>query len=624
MTEQTLTPTQDTNSKAPHLPTSPKAKLTDNTNQSQGAELSQPFSSEEVEVPVTPEILASRYRITKKIGQGTQGDLYEAIRLSDGIKVAIKQLRIHSIQNWKEYDLFQRESHVLASLDMDGVAKFYESCEDLNPDHPAAYIVQEFIEGRSLAQMLKSSYRFTVTEFFDFTVSLIDLLSRLHHHDPPIIHRDIKPSNIILRPSHRSKRAFDPYLIDFGAVANPQVQGGGSTVAGTYGYMAPEQLMGRPEPASDIYALAAMLAYLLSGVSPDKMEINDFHLIIAPHLESIPRPVVCVLQGMLEPDPKNRFTDHALLKQTFSYFAAGCFDLSTLPIGIQALITAHNEISGREFNRKLQAVHRINQPGNMELWMRLPEATPRRVPLCYLPYRSKKFSYNYKDKSFKRNWFHKIMIGFPNVSCFRYIVALVLPMWFITHVILGCAIKTFDISISTELYIISLLFMMFIFPIILCITAQYHHRRERLAHKIDCNVSDLISLGRKAIATIVSVDYIPTLANSHFNLPMNSTITQQGYPKTISLGHPYFKVQYKFNPPDDSETNDLIHFIYLSEDVRGTLTPGQAIPILYMYPKYQDRAFVISMPFPVPLSYFSKNWHIVCATERGKYVSPEL
>ena len=229
----------------------------------------------------TPPELADRYTFLEQLGHGAQGTVYLAQRNADGLKVAIKRLNIDSVQNWKEYDLFRREADVLKTIDIPGVAHFYEAPEFLDIPNPAAYIVQEYIEGQSVEQLIQSGFRFTLPRLFHFTVKLLTILEQLHSHVPPIIHRDIKPANILVKIG---PEGYSPYLIDFGAVANPQVQTGGSTVAGTYGYMPPEQLMGRPVPASDIYSLAAMLAYMMSGVEPANMQVTDFHLIIEPHL----------------------------------------------------------------------------------------------------------------------------------------------------------------------------------------------------------------------------------------------------------------------------------------------------------------------------------------------------
>ena len=79
----------------------------------------------------TPTSLADDYRFIKEIGHGSQGRIYLAKRLSDDQNVIIKQLNIDSIKTWKEYTLFKREGGVLATLHIDGVAKFYEYRECL-------------------------------------------------------------------------------------------------------------------------------------------------------------------------------------------------------------------------------------------------------------------------------------------------------------------------------------------------------------------------------------------------------------------------------------------------------------------------------------------------------------
>ncbi|MBQ8037621.1 MAG: serine/threonine protein kinase, partial [Proteobacteria bacterium] len=213
-----------------------------------------------------PKTLEDRYTFIRELGSGAQAKVFLAKRLSDGQMTAIKQLRIDSIKNWKEYTLFHREAEVLSTLDIPGVVKLYDAYDSLEEEPPCSYIIQEYVDGPTLKEVLKSGYRFSVSQVYDIILQIIDILEKLHTHEPPVIHRDIKPSNIILRNWNRER--FDVCLIDFGAVSNAQVQSGGSTIAGTFGYMAPEQNIGRATPASDTYALAALTAYLLSGVDP--------------------------------------------------------------------------------------------------------------------------------------------------------------------------------------------------------------------------------------------------------------------------------------------------------------------------------------------------------------------
>ncbi|MBQ1926838.1 MAG: serine/threonine protein kinase, partial [Proteobacteria bacterium] len=236
--------------------------LKDNEKSSDVSQAQTDTSFKKTDIDIeTPASLADRYRFIREIGHGTQGRIFLAERLDGHVKVAIKRLNIESVKNWKEYELFAREAAVLSSIHVGGVAKFFEAIERLEDEPPCSYIVQEYIEGSTLAAMLKSSYRFSLDRVYDIILQLLAILKKLHNHKPPIIHRDIKPSNIILKPSKGDD--FKVFLIDFGAVANPQVQGGGSTVAGTYGFMPPEQLTGNPVPASDIYSLAAVMVNLL-------------------------------------------------------------------------------------------------------------------------------------------------------------------------------------------------------------------------------------------------------------------------------------------------------------------------------------------------------------------------
>ena len=75
----------------------------------------------------TPGSLQDAYLFIRQLGRGSQAKVFLAIRLADGQKVAIKQLNIGSVKTWKEYDLFHREARLLESLDIEGVANFYEA-----------------------------------------------------------------------------------------------------------------------------------------------------------------------------------------------------------------------------------------------------------------------------------------------------------------------------------------------------------------------------------------------------------------------------------------------------------------------------------------------------------------
>ena len=171
---------------------------------------------ESEKVPTTPAILAQKYRYLKKLGHGSQAKIYQAVRLKDQKIVCIKQLSIESVSTWKDYEMFQREAKVLSSLNINGVALFYEAIEDLNGESPCAFIVQEYIEGQSLKEMIKPGHRFNVNDIYDILIQLLRIVYQLQNRPKPIIHRDIKPSNIMITPGNGTNIVT---LIDFGAVA---------------------------------------------------------------------------------------------------------------------------------------------------------------------------------------------------------------------------------------------------------------------------------------------------------------------------------------------------------------------------------------------------------------------
>ena len=87
------------------------------------------------EASAKDEFCISGYHVIKQIGHGAQGKVYQAVRHSDGQMVAIKRLNIDSVKSWKSYELFHREADVLASLNIPGVARFYEAIDRLE-DNP--------------------------------------------------------------------------------------------------------------------------------------------------------------------------------------------------------------------------------------------------------------------------------------------------------------------------------------------------------------------------------------------------------------------------------------------------------------------------------------------------------
>jgi len=230
---------------------------------------------------ITPNILSASYRFERILGEGTNGITWLATVLNTGKPVAIKELKLSD--DLKSIDLFMREAETLQSVAVKGVPKFYE-CIPQGDNCDTSYIVQEFIDHPSLQMALDKGRIFTENEVSNILLGISKILYALQtQYTPPIIHCDIKPANILFAESGLG--TFDVWLIDFGAVANPQKQSGGSTIAGTFGYMAPEQLQGECALQSDFYALGATALHLLTGVSPYTIDTELFKLQFEPVLD---------------------------------------------------------------------------------------------------------------------------------------------------------------------------------------------------------------------------------------------------------------------------------------------------------------------------------------------------
>ncbi|MEM7727629.1 MAG: ankyrin repeat domain-containing protein, partial [Cyanobacteria bacterium P01_A01_bin.45] len=171
--------------------------------------------------------------------------------------------------------------------------------------------VQQQAPGKSLFDLVQSGWHTNEAEVKDIAQQVLAILTYLHSLDPPVIHRDIKPHNLIRSDDGKI------YLVDFGAVQNTYYNTlmQGSTVVGTYGYMAPEQFRGQALPATDLYSLGATLLYLLTHRSPAELPQDTLKLDFRNSVD-ISESFADWLDKILDPDIDDRFTnaDQALAK----------------------------------------------------------------------------------------------------------------------------------------------------------------------------------------------------------------------------------------------------------------------------------------------------------------------
>ncbi len=248
-----------------------------------------------------PVPIGDRWVLQRILGEGASGHTWLALDIRDQSSVAIKELAVHRARSLKAIELFEREAKVLSALDHPGIPKFIDHLVVEGPGSVQLYLVQDYIEGSTLT-LGQGDERETVS----ILAELCEILVYLHGRRPPLIHRDIKPANVMRRPDGRL------VLIDFGAVRQVvrESHAGGSTVAGTFGYMAPEQLRGQATPASDLYAVGALGVALLAG--RDAAEVVDP---IRPQRwqseVAMSAPLRDFLAKLLQPDPEQRLQSAA-------------------------------------------------------------------------------------------------------------------------------------------------------------------------------------------------------------------------------------------------------------------------------------------------------------------------
>lgn len=214
-------------------------------------------------------MLQGRYRIDKLIAIGGFSAVYLAADMQNGGKaVAVKDMICNEPQEYQvRLAFFQREAEILRSLaKLPTVPRFY----GFYREGKGAQLVLEYIAGQDLLRMLESNNNapFAFDQVVNWGKEVCDVLTHMHSQSPPIVHRDIKPENIMLMREQNSIR-----MIDFGTARDigrsSSNKPAAMTRVYTEGYAAPEQILGKPEARSDLFALAGTLYHLATGKAPD-------------------------------------------------------------------------------------------------------------------------------------------------------------------------------------------------------------------------------------------------------------------------------------------------------------------------------------------------------------------
>lgn len=246
---------------------------------------------------VAEDIIQDRYRVVRILKSGGMGSVYEAVdtKLADSL-CAVKEIHdaaLKSSESGYIQNRFYEEMKALASLDHPAIPKV----RDYVTQDSTIFIVMDLIQGHSLEEEVREKGPLNADMVVLDMIRLLDALDYLHGHSPPIVHRDIKPANVL-----RDRRSGQIKLVDFGLARETQNQNT-QTVVGTMGYCAPEQLMGKAEPRSDIYSVGVTMVHLLTGKAPE-MDLFDAR---RPELPGVRSGLSEIIEKATQPRPTDRY-----------------------------------------------------------------------------------------------------------------------------------------------------------------------------------------------------------------------------------------------------------------------------------------------------------------------------
>ena len=270
-------------------------------------------------------ILNGRYELIERIGSGGMSIVYKARDRSLGRLVAVKMLHESLTSDEGFLKRFQQEAHAAANLTHPNIVTVH----DIGQDGYRHYIVMEYVEGKTLKQIIKEESKdgrfMPISRALDLIIQICNGIGYAHRAN--LAHCDVKPQNMLVTPDDRVKVA------DFGiarAVSNATQQQIVSQVWGTPQYFSPEQASGSAAtPATDVYAIGIVLFEMLTGRLPFSAESHTAmalkHLQTSPPLvttfnPAVPRQLEQIIDKVLAKEPSGRYRTAGQLARILSTY----------------------------------------------------------------------------------------------------------------------------------------------------------------------------------------------------------------------------------------------------------------------------------------------------------------
>jgi eukaryotic-like serine/threonine-protein kinase len=284
-----------------------------------------------------PRLLGGRYELDGIVGRGGMAEVYRARDLRLDRVVAVKTLREDLARDQTFQARFRREAQSAASLNHPSIVAVYDTGEDNTGMSHVPFIVMEFVDGRTIRDLLRDDRRLLPERALEITDGVLRALD--YSHRAGIVHRDIKPGNVMLNRQGEIK------VMDFGiarAVADTQAtMTQTAQVIGTAQYLSPEQARGeRVDARSDLYSVGCLLYELLTGRPPftgdSPVAIAYQHVREAPVPPSrvdpdLPAWADPIVLRAMEKDPNDRYQSAAEMRSDIQRALSGV-PIAALPM----------------------------------------------------------------------------------------------------------------------------------------------------------------------------------------------------------------------------------------------------------------------------------------------------
>ena len=295
-----------------------------------------------------PTVFNDRYELHRQIARGGMADVFLARDLLLDRPVAIKVLFDQFSKDQQFVERFRREAQRAANLNHPNIVSVF----DWGEESGTYFIVMEYVEGRSLAEIIRTEGSIHPDKVAEISSEVAAALSFAHRNG--IVHRDVKPGNVLVAPNGHIKVADFGIARALASVQSELTQAG--TVMGTATYISPEQAQGMEvDPRSDLYSLGVMVYEMLSGHPPFRGEtpvavayqhVQDSPVSLRASGVSVAESLEAVTMKLLAKNPVNRYPTAEDLRSDLRRYQEGAHDLRP---------SSQSGVSGRTFQHAAPA-----------------------------------------------------------------------------------------------------------------------------------------------------------------------------------------------------------------------------------------------------------------------------